>query len=1396
MKKSRRIVSFVLAMLLVFTGVVPVYAKGNGDGGSAVSISGGGAGNWGRDYCGGGYLVSIVAYDQEVDNETSISRAALDNAYKDSILVYNPENVDYVPHCEVTVSLGIRNGEVRNNGGKLIDRNGHNVTGNVDAYTIKAVRADSTKGKNLLGFTSNFGKGSSHGDFIYETEKFHNLYGEGGSFDFNNEDERERWYSYVEDIYGRGCTLGGVTKEEWVSNDAGDNKVYCILIVPVGLMANGTSVNKASVVACLPSYGVAEKSSIINSCQIIWASYSEVGNALNDIRGYNIDETTPCFRGYVPYGAYAGGGASNLRVAANVVAYMDATNFNETFEDIKYSIVAASNPEDVEEPIFLRHTGVIEDVSYLYGDAGRDRVIDPAEDRDISELTGVDDNPEYNLFNMAESSVFTVKSKNPVLYGLNDNAICNIMSTLDERFYLTYKPSLITGVISAGKYYDMDVIINESDQYENMTDALKAYMTSFHNYESPRNASNVYVLSALDSRNITANFLSKALYNTERFTKIKSTDEKDYAKNNSKKKVGLGVQVYAKTKKVKSHLKAYDVKVDADGNFISSAEAGEYTSEKYNHMNYVDMSYKSDIGYISDSDDKMLKKVYYFLVPNDSEYGYDNNFSPDIQSASFEDWSVVLAEDEEGVSVTRTSEVAPSVGVSTMYEGFTVYAVRVYQEVSMVNEVDVESTLELQDYELSHVFQSVYSDEKVKTTSYASKKANGTLSHTWLSGYTDEGRPIYDTCSYTTYTDDFERYLWQTVSKLTGNKSIVSKNGNVGAWQTIIKKYDKEMLEPVNLGTLILTQEKIVDENVLLTRDIGEGDSLVASSISVQPSQEVDDFLVDVLDMQSSNKPADPVRGSVLRDSNYVLNTVQDLFRFQGGWVNSWNEDYSGAYDVEDEPCPHSSLHTHINAKLIEKQYKTLYVGTVLSNIANVRITEITHKYLTDTMDVGKNTEKVIERYNVVPMDSRNIDGVLPRSYALPLVKNNYKQVQNPDTGAWKDSADPIVSSFFAEVQMSAQIPNIGDTLTNINQYNVWVMSEKLRKVNSSSMYFITVDSGDKPAINQDKTYIYSDNSVSNANGQSNTKPVLYAGAGVDLVVDTNIKVSTYGYSLDIINRNDVPAGYSSYSEIIADNSDVATIWGNGSNKTDLFKSFENFSKDIFKSVDADIALEDVVDGRTNTYSNFATSLGNYKEAGAIEEGTYQIVIKDGVLDESNPSYQLMLKQLAKDYFGDESKVADAHEVFKASGIYKSIQDAIESDVSSVNTSQSYEYLGNGTHWYDEQVKTFVIRRYMNYAEYSNITLNDKLDYNMGGENLAGGNDNLQNGYNSSNCKWYLYLYFNKNLSSDYMKSIIRNWYNPSDNDHTAAVNSSSVLVNHLYIPSVDFSIASDAVAY
>ena len=108
-------------------------------------------------------------------------------------------------------------------------------------------------------------------------------------------------------------------------------------------------------------------------------------------------------------------------------------------------------------------------------------------------------------------------------------------------------------------------------------------------------------------------------------------------------------------------------------------------------------------------------------------------------------------------------------------------------------------------------------------------------------------------------------------------------------------------------------------------------------------------------------------------------------------------------------------------------------------------------------------------------------------------------------------------------------------------------------------------------------------------------------------------------------------------------------------------------------------------------------------------------------------------------------------------------------------------------HWYDEEVKTFVVRRFKKEdITVNNILVNDKIDY---GAAPTADNTSGSNSYKKATAKWYLTLYF-KDLPTGFTAGT--SVYNPSSYTSLANANSSgTVLVNEVYINGADFIVPS-----
>lgn len=192
----------------------------------------------------------------------------------------------------------------------------------------------------------------------------------------------------------------------------------------------------------------------------------------------------------------------------------------------------------------------------------------------------------------------------------------------------------------------------------------------------------------------------------------------------------------------------------------------------------------------------------------------------------------------------------------------------------------------------------------------------------------------------------------------------------------------------------------------------------------------------------------------------------------------------------------------------------------------------------------------------------------------------------------------------------------------------------------------------------------------------------------------------------------------------------------------------------------ADIDMELSKDGsstplRGSANTNFNSTIGSLSGGEEGVDMVFPLTVRHGqvakyTVDENgyrtstiDPYYEKFISQLASDYglIDDAEKgtrFERAERLFKSSGLYTSIINAVESDKSEKNKSLSQSaqaralrpaaiQLGNGSHWYDEEVKTVVIRRFSyEGVHFQNITANDKLD--LGDAVTTGGSDQKYTG--------------------------------------------------------------------
>lgn len=369
--------------------------------------------------------------------------------------------------------------------------------------------------------------------------------------------------------------------------------------------------------------------------------------------------------------------------------------------------------------------------------------------------------------------------------------------------------------------------------------------------------------------------------------------------------------------------------------------------------------------------------------------------------------------------------------------------------------------------------------------------------------------------------------------------------------------------------------------------------------------------------------------------------------------------------------------------------------------------------------------------------------------------------------------------------------------------HTVYTMGEELRKAQSSSLYLFKINGDGENAVTGTT---FSDSMLGGSNTLGINQPIIPAGADVNVAADLNgIDIDLYAYTLDIIDKS-VDSTFKtsattsrSYEEVVKSGANVYQKWLGASNLSILKNAFKSWSDDILdvRNFGADFSLYVNNDKKS---SNFSATVGNIKKTNEItEDGVWQLVVKKGMLIE-NSDYTYMIKQIASDYQVTES---EAEDLFKASGIYTAILEAIESCNDSFNKSGVCEVnpnwtsvLGNSTNFYDEQVHTFVIRRFtLLNNKICDVIAQDKIDYNLAPNGNLGTSQNANAG-NNNNASWKLTVYFDKARASEVNDNLLGSatYYEPNTGAGLESANDSySVLMKEVPVQKADFKISADS---
>jgi hypothetical protein len=494
-------------------------------------------------------------------------------------------------------------------------------------------------------------------------------------------------------------------------------------------------------------------------------------------------------------------------------------------------------------------------------------------------------------------------------------------------------------------------------------------------------------------------------------------------------------------------------------------------------------------------------------------------------------------------------------------------------------------------------------------------------------------------------------------------------------------------------------------------------------------------------------------------------------------WTNSWTE------YVVDKPEVNIDWYTFPT-----KTASGIRINGSSANSFTYTFESNVRKYQTATMGTGEN-EKISGGSTAV-----DINAFSPREGEV-TDGNEYRFANVRSNG--------VTHSFYPEVNMVYKID--GTQYDGSSPYRIAsTMGEVLRKSKSSSLYLFKVN-----GVGQTTTGVtYSDSALGGTVSRGSKGVVIPAGADVHIKAEPkNITIDLYAYALDSINADTdstfKPEKFTShkYTDIVASGKNVDTEWNGKANRPALIKHFSDWADDILdiRNFSADFELH--VRGIKKA-SNFSAVVGDIKRNKSIsEDGVYQLQFKKGALL-ANRDYSLLIKQIASDYQCSESE-ADA--VFKASGIYTSILNAIESSTSDINNSGKAQLgsadwtndLGSDGNWYDEYVNTFVVRRFTNKGNKINsITATDKIDYGLAPD---GSERRLQNAnYNRVNrAFWKLSIFFNPARAKEVKDLLVDrgSFYDPSKrwSKLSEANDSFTVLMHGVRVQRADFGISADS---
>lgn len=489
------------------------------------------------------------------------------------------------------------------------------------------------------------------------------------------------------------------------------------------------------------------------------------------------------------------------------------------------------------------------------------------------------------------------------------------------------------------------------------------------------------------------------------------------------------------------------------------------------------------------------------------------------------------------------------------------------------------------------------------------------------------------------------------------------------------------------------------------------------------------------------------------------------------------------------------------------------------------------YKYLEDTQDAGVSPMKDGIQSKLESSDGsfkHSVDKLAQNKTASR--SNEFGYVYYENFGDSSIGTKAITDKFVPEVLMRVEKAT-GD-FTNAKATGIWTMGEKERTTKPIAFYLFKIKNDDSKAASG-KTRGNTAATGNSANG--NNKATYTTGSDISIKAKVKAKGYMYGYALDQISTNEDKSKWTvkPYNkQIPAYNNQIPSgklpSWGNDNINT-LKNDFTDWVKGVSdkKNYQADFVMSiKKANGSPIRYNGFSASLGKFSKPVSDGEGVkytdaYPLTFRFGELQtegKAGAGYRAMIDQIKKDYgdtTGTECSEDTAKQIFKDSGIEQAIFDSVQSAKASENKSQNgagnntnlganydrtgvtdngkflteSKTLGTKNHWYDEAVRTFVVRRFTTDKplDFGTVMASDKVDY-----------DNADDSGNSTHDAWFNFnLYFNYNKGDNKIRGIKQLFNNKSDfynRKGSVADNASktkNVIINNTFVDGSEFNITS-----